>query len=180
MPSYPVRSAPNTSVPNTRLALGGVLLLSLVATSGCAWFRKTDELYAQSPESRPLEVPPDLDRPNSSASLNSPGVASAAATAATARPAAATAVGFTTTGTRDQVYSKVEAALAEIEGVQIASRAIGLGVFDVNYQDSNFLVRVAEVGPSVYVSAVDPRGLPAAGEAPTRLIMALRGAIAGK
>ncbi|MDQ3289157.1 MAG: hypothetical protein M3Q42_13065 [Pseudomonadota bacterium] len=180
MPSSLVRSASNTSIPNTRLALGSVLLLSLVATSGCAWFRKTDDLYAQSPESRPLEVPPDLDRPNTSASLSSPALASATATAAPPRPAAGTAVGFTTGGTRDEVYSQVEAALAGIEGVNVVSRAIGLGVFDVNYQDSNFLVRVSEVGPSVYVSAVDPRGLPASGEAPTRLIAALRGAIAGQ
>lgn len=175
MPSSPLRS-----IPPTRLALGGVLLLSLVATSGCAWFRKTDELYAQSPESRPLEVPPDLDRPNSSTSLSSPELASAVAAAAPARPAAGTAIGFTTGGTRDEVYSQVEAALAEIAGVQVSSRAIGLGVFDVNYQDSNFLVRVSEVGPSVYVSAVDPRGLPATGEAPTRLIAALRAAIVGQ
>lgn len=174
-----MRSTVIGSIPKSRLAVASLVLLSLVATSGCGWFRKTNELYAQSPESRPLEVPPDLDRPRGDTTLSTPELASAVATAAPPRPAAGTAIGFTTTGTRDEVFSQVEEALAGIEGVQVTSRAIGLGVFDVNYQGSNFLVRVSEVGPSIYVSAVDPRGLPATGEAPTQLIASLRSTIAG-
>ena len=172
-----MRSSLARSIPTSRTALAAALLLTLAATSGCAWFRKGNELYAQSPENRPLEVPPDLDRPRTEASLSSPELASAVATAAPPRPAAGTAIGFTTVGTRDEVYAQVEAALAGIDGVEVASRAIGLGVFDVNYQGSNFLVRVSEVGETAYVSAVDPRGLPATGDAPTQLIAALRSAI---
>ena len=41
-----------------------VLIVAVVAASGCRWFRKDKDVYAQSPESRPLEVPPDLDMPN--------------------------------------------------------------------------------------------------------------------
>lgn len=173
-----MRPTPQRSTPSSRIALGAVLLLSLVATSGCAWFRKTDDLYAQSPESRPLEVPPDLDRPRAAAAMIAPAPTTASATAP-ARAAEGTAIGFTTTGTRDDVYAKVDAALTAMEGVEIASRATALGVFDVNYLGSNFLVRISAVEAGAYVSAVDPRGLPATGDAPTQLIAALRSAIGG-
>ena len=181
------------SFPTARTALVAALLVSMAATSGCSWFRKTNELYAQSPESRPLEVPPDLDRPRtvgSAASAASAAPAAAAASAAApasatasattpARAAQGTPIGFTTAGTRDDAFAKVDTALAAIEGVQVASRATALGVFDVNYQGSNFLVRVSEVEAGAYISAVDPRGLPATGEAPTQLIAALQGALGG-
>ncbi len=173
-----MRFAPIASFPKSRMAVASLVLLSLAATSGCGWFRKTNELYAQSPESRPLEVPPDLDRPRGDVIPGAPGSGSLVATATPAATAGAP-ISFTTTGTRDEVFSKVEAALAGIEGVQVTSRAIGLGVFDVNYQGSNFLVRVGEVGSAIQVSAVDPRGLPASGGAPTQLIKALESAITG-
>lgn len=173
-----MRSSLARSTPPSRTALAAVLLLSLAATSGCAWFGKSNELYADSPESRPLEVPPDLDRPRTQAAMGVP----AATTASAAAPAAAvdgTAIGFTTTGTRDEVFAKVDAALTAIDGVQVASRASALGVFDVNYQGSNFLVRISAVEAGTRVSAVDPRGMAATGEAPTQLIATLRNTIVG-
>ena len=66
-------------------AIAAVVLASGV--SGCHWFGKKDELYTQSVESRPLEVPPDLDRPSADRAMALPsaggsatasGVASAA------------------------------------------------------------------------------------------------------
>lgn len=173
-----MRSSLARSIPSSRTALAAALLLTLAATSGCAWFRKGNELYAQSPESRPLEVPPDLDRPRTQASMGAPAPTTASATAPVRTPAG-TAIGFTTAGTREDVYAKVDAALAAIDGVEVASRAAALGVFDVNYQGSNFLVRVSAVEAGASVSAVDPRGLPATGDAPTQLIAALRSAIGG-
>jgi hypothetical protein len=68
-------------------------------------------------------------------------------------------------------------ALSKIEGLSIASRAQLLGVYDVAYEGSNFLVRVSAVDAGVYVSAVDPRGQPATGEAPTKAIAALKAAL---
>lgn len=175
-----MRSTFIASIPKSRMAVASLVLLSLVATSGCGWFRKTNEMYAQSPESRPLEVPPDLDRPRGDVAGATAGPASASASAPeTPRPATGAVIGFTTAGTRDEVFSKIEAALAGIEGAQVSSRAMGLGVFDVNYQGSNFLVRLGEVGSAIQVSAVDPRGLPATGDAPTQLIKALESAITG-
>lgn len=178
----------------SRVAVAGLLLIGLAVTSGCSWFRKSNELYAQSPESRPLEVPPDLDMPRTDAAMAmsattpaAPGatapapaeVAAPASAAAPASPAAGTGIGFTTAGSRDEVFAKVDGALGGIAGVEVASRAKLLGVFDVNYQGSNFLVRVSAADAGAYVSAVDPRGLPAAGEAPSQLIEALKAAIGG-
>lgn len=182
-----------TNVPLSRAVVAGLLV---VAVSGCGWFRNTNELYAGAPENRPLEVPPDLDMPRTgtdaptgSASASET-IAAASATTAANTPAdgvsaapvppvapAAAATGFTIPGTRDEAFAKVDTALAAIEGVSVASRAALLGVFDVNYRDVNFLVRVSEAEGGAYVSAVDPRGMPATSEAATQLITQLQAAL---
>ena len=160
------------SLPRLALVVVGMAVL----TSGCSWFRRGDSPYTQSPESRPLEVPPDLDLPNTAAAMKLPPGVQPAATAATTS-AAASATGFTVPGARDAAFERVGTALAGIEGVTIASRAQLLGVYDVNYQGANFLVRVSASGDNSYVSAVDPRGLPASGDAPAKLVAALKAAL---
>ena len=87
--------------------------------------------------------------------------------------------GFTIVGERDAVFAKVGDALAATEGVTIASKAQLLGIYDVGYGGSDFLVRVNTVEAGIQVSAVDPRGLPASGEAAVRLIIALKAALGG-
>ena len=171
------------------VAVAAALAVTLLATSGCSWFRKGDALYAQSPESRPLEVPPDLDLPRTDGAAPQGSVTASGQAIATQAPAApgagasatatAQAQGFTTSGTRDEVYARVGELLGGIEGVEIASRAELLGAYDVNYEGANFLVRVSDVQAGAYVSAVDPRGMPATGDAPAKLIAALQGAIGG-
>ena len=69
-------------------------------------------------------------------------------------------------------------ALEGIEGLKIVSRAQLLGTYDVNYQGADFLVRVVGVEGGSYVSAVDPRGLPANAEAPLKVVAALQAALA--
>ncbi|MHB8911284.1 MAG: hypothetical protein ACYC42_01225 [Lysobacter sp.] len=171
------------SVSMSRAAVAGLLVIGLLGTSGCGWFRKGNALYAKSPESRPLEVPPDLDLPRTQGAMGAPAGSVTASGQAAAGPVAvdssATAVGFNAAGSRDEVFSKVGEALAGIDGVNIASRAQLLGAFDVNYGGSNFLVRVSAIEAGTYVSAVDPRGLPATGEAPAKLIAALKVALSG-
>ena len=68
--------------------------------------------------------------------------------------------------------------LAGVDGLVIANKAQILGTYDVDYMGAKFLVRVTRAGDNVYVSAVDPRGLPPTGEAPVRLMGALKAAIA--
>jgi hypothetical protein len=89
------------------------------------------------------------------------------------------ASGFNVAGARDEVFTKLGDALAGMEGVTIASRAQLLGTYDVSYEGSNFLVRVVGVEAGAYVSAVDPRGLPATAAAPIKLIAALKSKLGG-
>ncbi|MBN6152268.1 hypothetical protein JR065_18160 [Xanthomonas sp. AmX2] len=156
----------------------------VAATSGCSWFRKGKPRgdYALAPEMRPLEVPPDLNAPDTSAAMKVPALASSAQRPSTTAPGQAPAAsnsGFVVPGARDAVFAKVGDALGSTEGVTIASRAQVLGSYDVAYEGSNFLVRVVAVDAGVYVSAVDPRGLPATGEAPVKLIAALKAKLGG-
>ena len=159
--------------------LGAAMLVAFLG--GCHWFGKDSDLYTAEP--RPLEVPPDLDRPNEEAAMKLPATASGqAAAAASATPAtagAATPIGFTVPGEREDIFNKVGDALGKVEGLTVASRAVLLGTYDVNYAGSDFLVRVTKVDAGVYISAVDPRGLPATGEAPVKLIEALKVALGG-
>lgn len=168
---------PNVSL---RRAVLMALIVAILAGTGCRWFRKDDDAYARSPESRPLEVPPDLDAPRTDNAMALPPAGTTAINAGAAPAAAAptaAAVGFNVAGTRDDVFAKVGEVLDRTEGVTVASRAPLLGAYDVSYGGANFLVRVSATGNGVFVSAVDPRGLPATGEGPARLIETLRGAL---
>jgi uncharacterized lipoprotein len=163
----------------SRFATTALVLAAVLATSGCSWFRKDDKLYAGDPASRPLEVPPDLDMPRTEGAVAVPGTPAPAmaSAAAAAVPVAGVSNGFTVAGSRNDVFAKVGDALGKIDGLSVASSAQLLGVYDVAYEGSNFLVRVSAVDAGAYVSAVDPRGQPATGEAATKAIAALKAAL---
>lgn len=163
------------NVSMSRAVVAGVVLAGIAFGSGCSWFRKGNELYAGPPETRPLEVPPDLDLPRTDTAVNVP---SAAATSAVASGRASG--GFTLPDGRDDAFAKVGQALAAVQGVNVVSKAEALGVYDVSYEGSSFLVRVAGADEGSYVSAVDPRGMPATGDAPKKLVDALRTALTGR
>jgi uncharacterized lipoprotein len=57
--------------------------------SGCSLFHHHDNYYSKAEESRPLEVPPDLEAPPVANELNVPAAGGAAATAASPAPASA-------------------------------------------------------------------------------------------
>lgn len=156
-----------------------VAALLVAGLAGCSMFGKKNELYTESVEARPLEVPPDLDRPSAERAMTLPSAGgSTASAAAPAAPASSVApIGFNAPGERDAVYAKVGDALAAIDGVTIASKAQILGTYDIDYMGSKFLVRVTKAGDGAYVSAVDPRGLPPTGEAPVKLIGAVKSAL---
>lgn len=166
------------SVSTVRVLSYALLAVAVAAgTTGC-FKRGVKGDYALAPEMRPLEVPPDLNLPNTSGATAIPALASATKPAAVAAPAAA-ANGFTVSGSRDEVFGKVGDALAGVEGLTIASRAQLLGSYDVAYEGSNFLVRVVATDAGAYVSAVDPRGLPATDAAATKLVAALKTKLGG-
>lgn len=160
-----------------RPAIAVALAATLVATAGCSWFRKDSALYAPAPQDRPLEVPPDLDRPDTSSAMATPDAPTSVTRSGMATPGAApqaAATGFTVSGPRDEVFASLEPLLAGIEGVTVVSKAQLLGTYDLDAGDSRFLVRVAATDAGSYVSAVDPRGVPATGADALRVIAALR------
>src|SRR3546814_1540861 len=61
------------SVHPIRFLAAAALAVAVLRASGCSWFRKGDEPYAQSPENRPLEVQPDLNLPHTSGAMKLPG-----------------------------------------------------------------------------------------------------------
>lgn len=157
-----------------------VLAIAVAGASGCTWLKRDNALYAQSPESRPLEVPPDLDRPRTDGAMALPqtgGSVTRSGTAAGGAPSASN-VAFTAPGTRDELFTRVGEALAGTEGVTVSGRSQALGTYEVDYAGSQFLVRVAAAQGGASVSAVDPRGVAATGEAPARLIALLQAALA--
>ena len=164
--------------PFLRHAGLAVLVVSILAASGCSWFRK-NSAYSQPEETRPLEVPPDLDRPDTAAAVGTPSSVTRSSMSGTpvqgATPAAAS--GFNVSGEPDAVFNRVGEALATIPGVTVASKAQLLGTYDINYEGSNFLVRVSRNEAGSYVSAVDPRGVAAGGAAPAKLLAALKTAL---
>ncbi len=155
-----------------------VVVVVAIGTAGCHMFSRKHSVYSQSAASRPLEVPPDLDRPNTEGAVQVPSTDTSSVTRSTL-PAASqnTAYGFLVSGDRDDVFNKVGTTLAGTTGLTIVTKAQLLGTYDVNYQGANFLVRVSKVAAGVYVSAVDPRGVPANNEAATRLIAALKASL---
>lgn len=157
-----------------------VAALLVAGLSGCQLFGKKNELYTQSAESRPLEVPPDLDRPSADKAMSLPasGGSVSASGMNNAGGSSAAPIGFNAAGDRDAIFAKVGEVLGATAGVTVVNRAQILGTYDVDYMGAKFLVRVTKVGDGAYVSAVDPRGLPPTGEPPVKLIGALKAAIA--
>lgn len=138
----------------------GVLAVALVATSGCGWFR-SKEPYKTAPENRPLEVPPDLDTPNTDPSMRIPVLASqsAARAASAGSPAAAAGAGqFELADTIGNAWRRVGRALEQIDGVTVGSRSEALGTVEVTYQAQTFLVRLRANGGATTISAVSPDG----------------------
>jgi uncharacterized lipoprotein len=164
---------------STLVAVPAALLLA-ASVSGCHWFRK-DTGFEKTGEARPLELPPGLDAPDTAGAMLLPDAKPMSVTRSSlgGGASAASGSGFTVAGDRDAVFAKVGDALAKIQGVTIASKAQLLGAYDVDYGGAKFLVRISKTDAGSYVSAVDPRGMPASGEAPGKLLSAIKAAIGG-
>jgi len=128
-----------TSTPRLMrpLLLGAVVVALASASSGCSWFKHKSS-YTSSVENRPLEVPPDLDLPDTSAATLLPGSAGLGAAQATA----AAAISLSDSAT--DAYPRIGKALEGIAGVAINGRAEALGSYDVTYQGQSFLLRVQD------------------------------------
>ncbi|MDR2871454.1 MAG: hypothetical protein LBV45_02825 [Xanthomonadaceae bacterium] len=166
------------------LSMTLVVVMVVSLASGCSRFRKgeakTKGDYVLSPEMRPLEVPPELTLPDTSGAMAlPPPVTVSRGGGSTQAGGPATSVsGFTVPGgVRDDVFGKVGTVLGRMDDITVVNRAQLLGSYDVSYRGSNFLVRVTTVDAGAHVSVVDPRGLPATGEGPARVMTELRSAL---
>ena len=161
----------------SRTAAVALLAVAVLGTAGCHWFSRGDsEAYRNSPESRPLEVPPDLDQPDTSNAMALP---AASGSVMRSQVGAQQALGFAVPGQRDAVFAKVGDALAAIPGLTIATKAQLLGTYDVSYEGSDFLVRLVQDGDNVRITTVDPRGVAATGPTQMKVLAALKTALGG-
>ena len=134
-----------------RPLLVAAVAVALASTGACSWF-KSKSTYTQSVENRPLEVPPDLDLPDT--------------TAATALPTAggqssgraAAGVDVSLSGSATDAYPRIGKVLEGINGLVINGKAEALGSYDVTYQGQNFLIRVMDSAGGSRMVALSPDG----------------------
>ena len=150
---------------NGRGLIVAVVAVAVLATSGCSWFRgKTG--YELSPESRPLEIPPDLDAPPHDGALSIPAVA--------ASQRGIESQAFSLDDTPAGAFDRVGIALGRIEGVSISERSQLLTVYTVSYEGDTFLIRIAPQGEGARISAVAGEGREITSGAGAKLLGLLR------
>jgi uncharacterized lipoprotein len=139
-----------TRAPRTLLLVGVAAMAIVLSTGGCSWLRGNKSDYKDSREANPLEVPPDLDRPDTSS--------------ATALPVASSASPPPSTGSdrlalpASEAFPKVGEALASIPGAIVNGRTEALSSYDVTYNGESFLVRVLEVSGGSRLVALSADG----------------------
>jgi hypothetical protein len=152
-----------------RPLLLAAVVVALAATSGCHWFHRDHKsAYAQSPENRPLEVPPDLNLPDTAAAIPMP------ASSGLGGGNAMADAGNQLAGSATNAYPKIGAALESIPGVVINGRAEALGSFDVTYQGESFLVRVQDRAGGSRLMALSADGQVLTGGASAVLLAAIK------
>lgn len=162
-----------------------VLLVLIVfamasATSGCHWVRghlfHGKSSYEESKESHPLEVPPDLDTPINSGSMQIPAAGSDQGSMPMSGPAMAPmgVSSFVVADAPDSVWKRMGLALERIDGVTISGRAEALNSYDVSYQGTTLLVRASVQGDQTVVSAVAADGTALTGGPGTVLLALLK------
>lgn len=87
------------------------LLLSILVVSGCGAFRSTKQ-WEKAKQEAPLEIPPGLDTPSTSAALVIPDAGSASGSTADASAAAPVSDGFILADTPDAAYKRIGEVLA--------------------------------------------------------------------
>lgn len=140
----------------TRPLILGAVALALVSAGGCSWMKGKDKQqpYQKSTESRPLEVPPDLTVPDTSAATNLP------AASLLGGPRSANSNGFVVDGDVKSVWERVGKAIDGVAGASVTGRAEAITSYDVTFEGQSFLLRVEAAGNQSRISAISPDGMP--------------------
>ena len=177
----PIR--PNFRITSSRVVRVATLVAmsaALLGASGCHWFHKKD-YYTSDAANRPLEFPPAFDAAEAERASQPTGPVTRSSLPGGGDSPAVQASSFTLATDRATAFAKVGEALAATPDLTVANRAQLLGAFDVDYGGEKFLVRITDLdGGRSLVAAVDPRGLPAGGQAAAKLIASLKKTLAGQ
>ena len=133
------------------LLVGVASLAIVVAASGCSWVKNKTH-YQSSAEANPLEVPPDMDKPDTSAATALPTVASL--TTPSSQGAGETRLAVPAS----DAYPKIGDMLATIPGVTVNGKAEALSSYDVTYKGESFLLRVLDATGGSRLVALSPDG----------------------
>ena len=149
----------------TRPLLIAVIGVALLTQGGCVWLRAkfaNTAVYESSEQGNPLEVPPDLDRPNTAAGIAIPDVTPNPMTQGTpAAPVAAVAAdGFVLADTVESAFRRVGVALGKIDGVTLGESAEAAGTHAVTFQGTPMLIRVEAAGEGARIFAAGTDGTP--------------------
>jgi hypothetical protein len=139
----------NTRAIRPLLLVGVASLAIVVAASGCSWIKNKTH-YQASREGSPLEVPPDLDKPDTSAATALPPVGSIP-------PPTSRADGRLSMSAGD-AYPKVGDILNTTPGVTVNGKAEALQSYDVTYKGESFLLRVLDATGGSRLVALSPDG----------------------
>ena len=163
-----------------RPLLIAVIGTALLTQGGCVWLRAkfaNTAVYEDSDQANPLEIPPDLDTPNTSAGIAIPDVTANPVTQGSTATATVPAIGgdgFAMADTVDSAFRRVGVALGKIDGVTLGDSAQLLGTHTVTYQGTTMLIRVEAAGEGARVTAVGTDGTPLTGGPAGALLAALK------
>ena len=163
-----------------RPLLIAVIGTALLTQGGCVWLRAkfaNTAVYEESDQANPLEVPPDLDAPNTTAGIAIPDVTANPVTQGSTATATVPAIGgdgFAMADTVDSAFRRVGVALGKIDGVTLGDSAQLLGTHTVTYQGTTMLIRVEAAGEGARVTAVGTDGTPLTGGPAGALLAALK------
>jgi hypothetical protein len=132
------------------LLIVGIASLALVSAPGCSWLKNKTH-YKDSREANPLEVPPDLDKPDTSSATALPTVASMQA------PVTSTVDGRLAVSAAE-AYPKIGEILAATPGAVVKGKAEALQSYDVTYKGESFLLRVLDATGGSRLVALSPDG----------------------
>jgi hypothetical protein len=151
------------------LLLVGIAAFAIAAaSSGCSWIKHKTS-YQTSKEGNPLELPPGLDMPDTSAATGLP----LASTAGVPSAPISSKYGHLDVSAAE-AFPKVGEILNSTPGVVVNGKAEALSSYDVTYKGESFLLRVLDAtgGSRMVALSADGRMLNAGN--PAELIAAIK------